>query len=116
MEYTMNSTTASGKIDQIKGQVKQSVGEAVGNEKLANSGAADQVKGAAKEAWGNTKDAANAVNRNVQSKDEIRVDSARDSAEHTGHNIRESVTNAAQHVKESINAHADKVKREHEHA
>ena len=57
----MNRDTAEGKFDQIKGKAKQSIGEAFGNDKLANSGAVDQVKGAAKEAWGNAKDAAQAV-------------------------------------------------------
>ena len=40
----MNRDTAEGKFDQVKGKMKQSVGEAFGNDKLANSGAADQVK------------------------------------------------------------------------
>lgn len=42
----MNRETVEGKFDQLKGKAKQSVGEAVGNSKLANSGAIDQVKGA----------------------------------------------------------------------
>ena len=37
---------------------RKKLGEAVGNQKLANQGVADQVKGAAKETWGNAKDAA----------------------------------------------------------
>ena len=64
----MNQDTAAGQFDQLKGKVKQAVGEAVGNDKLANSGAADQVKGAAKEAWGNTKDAAHAVADDVHAR------------------------------------------------
>ena len=54
----MNRDTAEGKFDQIKGKVKQSVGEAFGDHSLANSGAADQVKGAAKEGWACPSDAA----------------------------------------------------------
>ena len=42
----MNRDIAAGKFDQVKGKVKQSVGEAVGNDRLANSGTVDQVKGA----------------------------------------------------------------------
>ena len=41
----------SGKAERALGKVKQSVGEALGNEKLANQGVVDQVKGAAKETW-----------------------------------------------------------------
>ena len=41
----MSTETVTGKFDQLKGQVKQSIGEATGDQSLANSGAADQVKG-----------------------------------------------------------------------
>lgn len=44
----MNKDQVTGKADQVAGKIKQSVGEAVGNENLANRGVADQVKGAAK--------------------------------------------------------------------
>ena len=54
----MNTEKVEGKFDQVVGKMKQGVGEAVGNDRLANSGVADQVKGAAKETWGNAKDAA----------------------------------------------------------
>ncbi|MHB8388965.1 MAG: CsbD family protein, partial [Acidobacteriaceae bacterium] len=55
----MNKDQVEGKTDQVAGKIKQKVGEAVGNDNLANRGVADQVKGAAKETWGNVKDAAN---------------------------------------------------------
>ena len=41
----MNKEEVSGKFDQVAGKVKQKVGETVGNQKLANSGAAEQIKG-----------------------------------------------------------------------
>lgn len=44
----MSNETVSGKFDQLVGKAKQGIGEAVGNQDLANSGAADQVKGNAK--------------------------------------------------------------------
>ena len=59
----MNTDQVSGKFDQVKGKVKQGVGEAVGNQKLANEGVVDQVKGSAKEVYGNVKDA---VQHNVE--------------------------------------------------
>jgi uncharacterized protein YjbJ (UPF0337 family) len=54
----MDKDQVSGKFDQTIGKAKEKLGDAVGNEKLANQGVADQVKGAAKETWGNAKDAA----------------------------------------------------------
>jgi uncharacterized protein YjbJ (UPF0337 family) len=54
----MDKDRVSGKFDQGIGKAKEKIGEAVGNQKLANEGVADQVKGAAKETWGNMKDAA----------------------------------------------------------
>jgi uncharacterized protein YjbJ (UPF0337 family) len=54
----MDKDRVSGKFDQTIGKAKEKVGDAVGNQKLANQGVADQVKGAAKETWGNAKDAA----------------------------------------------------------
>jgi len=98
----MNTNTTEGKFAQIKGKVKQSVGEAVGNEKLANSGTADQVKGAAKEAWGNTQDAAKSVSEDAHAH-----------AEAHGHDVRSKIASTAQNVKDSINAKAEQVKVEH---
>jgi uncharacterized protein YjbJ (UPF0337 family) len=54
----MDKDQVAGKFDQTVGKAKEKLGDAVGNQKLANQGVADQVKGAAKETWGNAKDAA----------------------------------------------------------
>ena len=43
----MNKDQISGKTEQVTGKIKQKVGEAVGNQNMANRGMADQVKGAA---------------------------------------------------------------------
>jgi uncharacterized protein YjbJ (UPF0337 family) len=99
----MNKENLTGKFDQVTGKVKQKVGEAVGDQKLANSGAAQQVKGAAKEAWGNTKDTAADVS------DRARAQSHTDSAD-KAHDVRESITSTAQNAKEKINAKLDDVK------
>jgi uncharacterized protein YjbJ (UPF0337 family) len=61
-EVNMDKDRVSGKFDQTIGKTKEKIGEAVGNQKLANEGVADQVKGAAKETWGNVKDAARTTN------------------------------------------------------
>jgi uncharacterized protein YjbJ (UPF0337 family) len=109
----MNNSTTTGKFDQVKGKVKQSVGEAIGNDKLANSGAADQVKGAAKEAWGHTKDAANVVGADSRARVEEHRAGAKVRAEDAAHKVRENVTHAAQHVKNAVRGQADKVKHDH---
>lgn len=98
----MNTNSAEGKFDQLKGKVKQSVGEAFGDESLANSGAADQVKGAAKEVYGNAKDAANTV-----------ADDARHDAQDHGHDVRSKITSTAQNVKDSINSKVEEIKEDH---
>jgi uncharacterized protein YjbJ (UPF0337 family) len=56
-EDVMDKDRVGGKFDQTVGRAKEKVGNAVGNDRLANQGIADQVKGAAKETWGNVKDA-----------------------------------------------------------
>ena len=66
----MNKDQVAGKVDQVAGKVKQGVGEAVGNDNLANRGVADQVKGAAKETWGNVKDAARDVKKKHEEHDD----------------------------------------------
>ncbi len=91
----MNNDTVSGKFDQVAGKVKESVGESVGNEKLANSGTADQVKGSAKETWGNVKDTASDVHDNASANTSTTT--------HTdGDNARHSVASTAENVKNSI--------------
>jgi uncharacterized protein YjbJ (UPF0337 family) len=44
----VNKDQVSGKVEQAVGKLKQSVGETVGSEKLANQGVVDQAKGAEK--------------------------------------------------------------------
>jgi uncharacterized protein YjbJ (UPF0337 family) len=91
----MNRDTAEGKFDEVKGKVKQSIGETLGDEKLANSGAADQVKGSAKEAWGKTKEALHAVT---------------DDAESKGNDIRSRITSTAQNAKDAVSEKMDDIK------
>jgi uncharacterized protein YjbJ (UPF0337 family) len=104
----MNKDTVAGKAEQVAGKVKQAFGEAVGNQKVANSGAAEQIKGTARETWGKTKDTAQDV-----------ADSQRADAQATGevkaHNLREKVTTTAQNIKNDISAKLDDVKERHTH-
>ena len=100
----MNESNVSGKFDQVVGKIKQGVGEATGNQNLANSGAADQVKGNVKEAWGDVKDTAN------DARDKARANAQ---AEQNAHNTRESVTSTSEDTKNSIKGKLDEFRRDH---
>ena len=94
-EYKVNKDQVSGKAEQAVGKVKQSVGETLGNEKLANQGVVDQAKGAAKETWGNAKDAAKEVQQSHQN-------AATDKAHERRNRISQSVKNAKDKASEKI--------------
>ena len=111
----MNRDTAAGKFDQLKGKAKQSVGEALGNQKLANSGAVDQVKGAVKEAWGNTKDAVHAVADDACAGAAAKHCEAKQKAADTAHDVRERITSTAQNVKNAVSTKAEAIQRKHTH-
>jgi len=91
----MNKEQVSGKIDQAVGKVKQSVGETVGSEKLANEGVIDQAKGAVKEIWGDAKDAARQVHESHKETAAVKADQSRAT-------IGQSVQNAKNKLKDKI--------------
>ena len=94
----MNKDQVTGKVERAAGRVKQGVGEALGNQKLANQGVADQVKGAAKETWGNVKDAAAVTADRHQKESEHKADDARAQ-------VRQKVDEVHENVNEKIDAH-----------
>ena len=98
----MNSSNVEGTFDEAKGKVKQAFGETTGNESVANSGAADEVKGHAKETWGNIKDTASHVGNKEDA-------TATTSAHQEGNSLRDKVTSAAEHAKDSIKSGLDKL-------
>jgi uncharacterized protein YjbJ (UPF0337 family) len=53
----MNENTVEGKFDQAKGEVKQNVGDVLGDEDIKAEGTWDKVKGAVKEGAGKVQDA-----------------------------------------------------------
>jgi uncharacterized protein YjbJ (UPF0337 family) len=108
----MNPTIAAGKFDQFKGKAKQSIGEALGNDKLADSGAVDQVKGAAKEAWGNAKDAIQSISDSVKTCASSDAAEATQNAANTSHDIRARLTSTAQNVKDTVSAKAQQIQRD----
>ncbi len=52
----MNKDRIAGAAKEIKGEVKQKIGEAVGDAKLENEGKADQIEGKVQNAIGGLKD------------------------------------------------------------
>ncbi|MEG9438320.1 CsbD family protein [Edaphobacter sp. HDX4] len=98
----MNKDTVEGKFDQVSGAIKQKVGEAVNDQSLANSGAAEQIKGDAKETWGNAKDVADEKRADAAARSEARTDSTRD-----------RVVDNAQNMKDNINAKLDDMRDRH---
>ena len=57
----MNDDKAKGVLQKIGGHVEESAGALVGDHNLKEAGREDQIKGSAREAWGNVKDAGNAL-------------------------------------------------------
>ncbi len=57
----MNDDKAKGVLQKIGGHVEESAGALVGDHNLKQAGREDQIKGSAREAWGNVKDAGNAL-------------------------------------------------------
>ena len=101
----MNKSTVSGKVDQIKGKVKQGLGEAMDNDRMANSGTMDQVKGHAKEAWGDTKDAARSTSHDMHD------DTADRTRAEDKHDLRNKVTSVARDAKDAVSDRTDDFKR-----
>jgi uncharacterized protein YjbJ (UPF0337 family) len=98
----MNDDKAVGVLDQAKGKIKEAFGNATGNERLANEGAADQVKGHAKETWGNIKDTASHLGDSTRTTTYERDADARSDVHETGKSFRDEVTDGAAHLKDSI--------------
>lgn len=109
----MNTEKVQGKFDQVAGKIKQSVGEAVGNQKLANAGAVEQIKGVAKETWGNAKDTAAVVRDDNAAQAAAKRDDLKDRAETSAHDMREKIVDSAHNLKEKVNEKLDEIKREH---
>jgi uncharacterized protein YjbJ (UPF0337 family) len=109
----MNPEKMEGKFDQVSGKIKQGVGEAVGNQKLANAGAAEQIKGAAKETWGKAKDTADVVRQDDRSRASAEAENLKTRTDSTAHNLREKATTTAQNIKNKVSEKLDHMKSEH---
>ena len=50
-----NQDQVEGKVDNVKGKIKEGIGDLTGNERLQAEGEADQVSGKSQETWGKLK-------------------------------------------------------------
>jgi uncharacterized protein YjbJ (UPF0337 family) len=57
----MNEDNLKGPLQKIGGRIEEAAGALTGDHELKEAGREDQIKGAAREAWGNVKDAGNAL-------------------------------------------------------
>lgn len=93
----MNEDTIAGKLKSIGGKIEEKAGEVFGNEKVADSGAANQVKGATQETWGNVKDAAHDATSSTTTQAEA-------------HDARTGVVNSAENLKDKVSHGIDNLK------
>jgi uncharacterized protein YjbJ (UPF0337 family) len=54
--FTMNNDQVKGRVDQAKGNVKETAGKVVGNERLQAEGKVDQAKGKVQAGYGDAKE------------------------------------------------------------
>jgi uncharacterized protein YjbJ (UPF0337 family) len=57
----MNKDQVKGRAEEVKGNIKEGVGKAVGNDRLRGEGVADQVAGKTQAGYGDAKEKATAV-------------------------------------------------------
>ena len=112
----MNKETIEGKFDQASGAVKQKVGETFGNQKLANTGAAEQIKGAAKETWGKAKDVAADRRDDVAVRTDAQKETLTQRTENAAHNLREDLVEGTQNAKNRINEKLEDIRERHDKA
>jgi uncharacterized protein YjbJ (UPF0337 family) len=91
----MNKDRVAGMVEHAVGKVKQGVGEALGNQDLANRGVLDQAAGGIKETWGNAKDAAKQIH-------DAHKDETADKADETRHSISDHLEKAKDKLNEKI--------------
>jgi uncharacterized protein YjbJ (UPF0337 family) len=63
----MEKEQVTGKVDELKGKVKQGIGKATDNPNLQTEGVIDETKGKVKQAYGDLKDAIKDTDRKAGS-------------------------------------------------
>lgn len=64
----MNQEHIKGTTEEIKGKVKEGLGNLTGNERLKQEGQVDQIKGQVHKVVGDVKDAGRDVKNNIDSR------------------------------------------------
>ncbi|HLH03842.1 MAG TPA: CsbD family protein [Bryobacteraceae bacterium] len=59
----MEKEQVTGKVDELKGKAKQTVGNVTGNPNLHDEGVVDEAKGKVKQAYGDLKDTIKGADR-----------------------------------------------------
>ena len=59
----MNKDQVEGTLDKVKGNIKETTGKVLGNEKLEAEGLADQASGAVQKKVGDVKEAVETITR-----------------------------------------------------
>jgi len=59
----MEKEQVTGKLDELKGKTKQTVGDATGNPNLHDEGVVDEAKGNVKQTYGDVKDTIKGTDR-----------------------------------------------------
>lgn len=111
---TATENKLKGKFDEVAGKVKQSVGEATHNDKLANKGTAQQVKGHAEQAWGSVKSATNDTAADARARANESRAVRENETESKAHDVRESIASTAQNVKNKIQDSVDDFRAKHD--
>jgi uncharacterized protein YjbJ (UPF0337 family) len=107
----MNKEKIEGKFDQVSGKIKESVGKAVGDDRMVSSGLADQAKGAVKETWGNVKDSAASARDDVRANAHVHGEDLKHRASDAAHTMGEKIAATAQNVRDAVNEKLDEGKR-----
>ena len=63
----MEKEQVTGRLDELKGKVKEGIGKATDNPRLEDECALDEAEGKVKQAYGNVKDTIKKADKNVGS-------------------------------------------------
>ena len=89
----MNADTVKGILQKVGGRVEESAGALVNSENLKVAGEEDQLEGSAREAWGNVKDAGDAlIDRAKAAKFEAQAKSDRAASFEEEHSVEVNTT------------------------
>ncbi len=106
---SISDSTVKGKLDEVAGKTKQAFGDLTGDQSVANHGAAQEVKGHGEQAWGSVKEAAHDSSTPSTSSGTSRDTGT--AADNSAHDARNSVTSAAENVKDHIRNAVEDLKR-----